>query len=59
MQQYKEPIKWRFDQLMDFEKAMTDCHQMYLKEWENFFKLTRKKEKFGFRGWKLHGQNCS
>jgi len=46
--QYKELIRWRFDQLMKMEKAMPDSYQMYIKEWEDFYKTQPGKEKFGF-----------
>jgi len=46
--QYKSLIGWRYDQLMEMERSMPDCHQMYIKEWKDFFKPRQDKEKFGF-----------
>ncbi len=46
--QYKKLIGWRYDQLMDMEKNMPETHQMYLKEWESYFKPKNGKETFGF-----------
>jgi hypothetical protein len=46
--QYKALIGWRYDQLMLMEKNMPDSHQMYVKEWEDFFKPRLGDEKFGF-----------
>lgn len=46
--QYKSLIGWRYDQLMEIEQIIPDNHQMYTKEWEDFFKPRQGKEKFGF-----------
>ncbi len=46
--QYRALIGWRYDQLMAMEQAVPESHQMYLKEWDDFFKPRRGKEKFGF-----------
>jgi len=46
--QYKALIGWRYDRLMEMEKSIPDCQQMYNKEWEDFFKPRLGKEKFGF-----------
>lgn len=45
---YKSLIGWRYQQLMKMERAMPESHQMYLKEWEQFFRPQEEKEKFGF-----------
>lgn len=46
--QYKQLIGWRYDQLMEMERNMKDSHRTYIKEWEDFFKPRKGKEKFGF-----------
>jgi hypothetical protein len=46
--QYKSLIGWRYDQLMEMERAMPDSYQMYVKEWKDFFEPKQGKEKFGF-----------
>jgi hypothetical protein len=46
--QYKDLIGWRYGQLMEMEQKIPDSHQMYIKEWEDFFKLRQGKEKFGY-----------
>ena len=46
--QYKALIGWRYDQLMAMEKAMSESHQMFLKEWKEFFEPRKGKEWFGF-----------
>jgi hypothetical protein len=46
--QYKSLIGWRYEQLMEIEKAVPKCHQMYLKEWECFYKPKKEKKSFGF-----------
>lgn len=44
--QYKQLIGWRYDQLMALENQMPDCHKMYNREYNEFFKSRPKK--FGF-----------
>jgi len=46
--QYKQLINWRYDQLMKMERVMPDSYQIYIKEWEDFYKQRSGKEKFGF-----------
>ncbi|MFQ5771985.1 MAG: hypothetical protein ACE5HX_15730 [bacterium] len=46
--QYKSLINWRYEQLMQMEKTMPDCFQMYIKEWQEFFKPQQGRDKFGF-----------
>ena len=46
--QYKSLISWRYDQLMEMERAADDSYQMYVKEYEDFFKLQQGREWFGF-----------
>jgi hypothetical protein len=46
--QYKVLVRWRYDQLMEMERAIPECHQMYLKEGEDFFQPWQGKERFGF-----------
>jgi hypothetical protein len=46
--QYKALIGWRYGQLMAMEGTIEGSHQMYVKEWEDFFKPRQKKERFGF-----------
>lgn len=46
--QYKALIGWRYDELMEMETSLPQSHQMYHKEWLNFFKPRKEKEKFGF-----------
>jgi hypothetical protein len=46
--QYKSLIGWRYDQLMAMERAMPDSYQMYVKEWEDFYKPQQGKKRFGF-----------
>lgn len=48
IKQYKGLISWRYDELMAIEKNMPDWHQLYTKEWHQFYKPRMKKEKFGF-----------
>lgn len=36
--QYKALAGWRYNQLIEMEQAMPQTHQLYLKEWEDFFK---------------------
>lgn len=45
---YKSLIGWRYQQLMEMERTMPESYQMYVKEWEAFFRPEDKKEKFGF-----------
>ncbi|MFO1129555.1 MAG: hypothetical protein U1E66_14110 [Rhodospirillales bacterium] len=35
---FKRLIGWRFEQLMAMERAIPECHQMYVKEWEAMFR---------------------
>lgn len=44
--QYKELIRWRYDQLMAMELEMPGSHGMYVKEYESLF--GSEKKKFGF-----------
>lgn len=46
--QYKALIGWRYDQLMAMERGMSGSYQLYVKEWEEFFRPKQEKEKFGF-----------
>jgi len=46
--QYKRLIGWRYDQLMAIEREMDGSHQMYTKEWEDFFKPQAGKQKISF-----------
>ncbi len=46
--QYKGLIGWRYDQLMEIERQIENSHQMYIQEWEKYFKPIKGKEKFGF-----------
>src|SRR5512135_1262225 len=46
--QYKALIGWRYDQLMAMERGMSGTYQLYVKEWEEFFRPKREQEKFGF-----------
>lgn len=48
LRQYKDQIGWRYEQLMAMEHAMPDSHQIYLKEWKNFFEPAGERERFGF-----------
>jgi len=48
VKQYKALIGWRYNQLMEMERAMPQSHQMYVKEWEDYFKPRMGKETFGF-----------
>ena len=52
--QYKRLINWRYDQLMEMENQIEECHQMYIKEKESFFKSISGKEKFGFSRLERH-----
>jgi hypothetical protein len=45
---YKSLIGWRYEQLMTMERAIPECYQMYLKEWEGFYRPRDAKETFGF-----------
>ncbi len=45
---YKSLIDWRYQQLMEMERAMPESHQMYVKEWQAFFRPQDEREKFGF-----------
>ncbi|MFZ0257251.1 MAG: hypothetical protein WAN46_16745 [Gammaproteobacteria bacterium] len=45
---YKSLIGWRYQQLMEMERAMPESHQMYVKEWQAFFRPQDEREKFGF-----------
>lgn len=45
--QYKALIGWRYDQLMAMERGISGSSQIYIKEWEEFFKPKQEK-KFGF-----------
>ena len=46
--QYKALIGWRYDQLMVMERGMSGSSQIYVKEWEEFFRPKQEREKFGF-----------
>lgn len=46
--QYKTLINWRYEQLMEMERAAADSYQMYVKEYEEFFVSQRGRELFGF-----------
>ena len=46
--QYKALIGWRYEQLMAMERDAADTYQMYIKEYEKFFKTQRGREWFGF-----------
>lgn len=46
--QHKALIGWRYDQLMAMEQAMPESHQMFLKEWKDFFEPRQGKQRFGF-----------
>jgi len=46
--QYKALIGWRYDQLMAIEQTIPASHQMYSKEWTDFFQPRQGKERFGF-----------
>jgi len=35
--QYASAIGWRYEQLIAMERAMADSHQMYQKEWTDFY----------------------
>lgn len=45
--QYKALIGWRYEQLMAMEHTLPESHQMYVKEWKEFFE-PRAKERFSF-----------
>ncbi len=45
---YKQLISWRYDQLMEMERRMPQCHQMYLKEYKRFFEPRPSEPSFGF-----------
>jgi hypothetical protein len=45
---YKSLIGWRYNQLMEMERAIPGSHQMYVKEWEAFYETQGGKERFGF-----------
>lgn len=42
IERHRRLIGWRFDQLMEMEKQMDDSHQMYLREWQEFYDPNRK-----------------
>ena len=46
--QYRTLIGWRYDQLMKMEKELKNSYKMYIREWEDFFKHQKEKEKFSF-----------
>src|SRR5512132_1799183 len=46
--QYKALIGWRYDQLMAMEREMSGSYQICVKEWEEFFRPKKDKQKFGF-----------
>jgi hypothetical protein len=46
--QHKLLIGWRYDQLKEMEKVIAGSFQMYIKEWEDFFKPRQGKERFSF-----------
>lgn len=46
--QYKELIGWRYEQLMSMEGEIPESHQMYRKEWEQFYQPRQGRERFGF-----------
>ena len=46
--QYRTLIGWRYDQLMKMEKELKNSYKMYIREWEDFFKHEKEKEKFSF-----------
>ncbi|NIR53055.1 hypothetical protein GWO43_30895 [candidate division KSB1 bacterium] len=46
--QYKSLIGWRYDQLMEMEDSIENSHQMYRKEYKDFFEPREGKEWFGF-----------
>jgi hypothetical protein len=48
IKQYKDLINWRFSQLMKMETEIPNCHQMYRKEFEEFYNQQTRKERFGF-----------
>ncbi len=46
--QHKALIGWYYDQLREMERTMAGSYQMFMKEWEDFFKPRQGKERFGF-----------
>lgn len=48
IKQYMNLIGWRYDQLMALEPHIPECHQFFIKEWEEFYKARDGKERFGF-----------
>lgn len=54
--QYRQLINWRFEQLKQIEgkPEMQGSHQFYLKEAQDFYKPTEKKERFGFSRLERH-----
>ncbi len=45
---FRQIIGWHYEQLRLMEQALSESHQVYLKEWERFFKPQEGKERFGF-----------
>ena len=45
---YRALISWRYDQLMEVERteALAGCHQLYVKEWQDFFRSRQVKGSF-------------
>ena len=46
--QYQALIGWRYGQLMEMERNLADSHQMYVKEWKDFFEPRQDRRGFGF-----------
>jgi hypothetical protein len=42
IERHRQLIAWRFDQLMEMEKQMDESHQMYFREWQEFYDPNRK-----------------
>ena len=48
IRQYRVLIGWRYEQLVEIEKALPESHQMYLKEWKRFYRPQKERKRFGF-----------
>jgi hypothetical protein len=46
IKQYRRLIGWRYEQLIELEKVIPECHGMYQKEWTRFF--AHENGRFGF-----------
>lgn len=46
--QFKRVIGWHYEQLRIMEQDLAEGHQVFTREWEQFFKPSAGKERFGF-----------